>query len=147
MEQIRMPRFNCALSETIVEANPQKLWNMMPFGFFLLSLYLFFIAKSTFIPCGFLHLMSCIFPRVRTIFYELTWLVLETNTVWNWGSWWILFQTPISEAVITPGSVLNNRTTSSVCYTTLCLLRALKQSIAQSRFLRLCAVLSGEVTI
>ena len=45
-----------------------------------------------------------------------------------------------------PGSVLNNRTTSSVCYTTLCLLRALKQSIAQSRFLRLCAVLGGEVT-
>ena len=119
-------------------------------SFFYFHYFLFFIAKSTFILCGFLHLMSYIFLRERTIFFyehrrdvSETWLVLETNTIWNWGSWWILFQTPISEAVIMPGSVLNNRTTFSVCYTTLCLLRALKQSIAQSRFLRLCAVLSN----
>ena len=143
-----MPRLNCALSEIIVEANLKSYEKWRRF-IFLLSLFSFFIAKSTFLPCGFLHLMSCIFPRERTIliwayeglFWNLT--CFGNNIILNWESWWILFQTPISEAVIMPGSVLSNRTTSSVCYTTLCLLRALKQSIAQSRFLRLCAVLSN----
>lgn len=96
-------------------------------------------------PFNVLHLSS----RTHHFFYEHirdvseTWLILETNTILNWESLWILFQTPISEAVIMPGSVLSNRTTSSVCYITLCLLCALKQSIAQSRFLRSCAALSN----
>ena len=38
-------------------------------SFFYFHYFLFFIAKSTFILCGFLHLMSYIFLRERTIFF------------------------------------------------------------------------------
>ena len=122
---------------------------MTTFNFFTLIIFVLY-CKVYFLtmrvsPFNVLHLSS----RTHHFFYEHirdvseTWLILETNTILNWESLWILFQTPISEAVIMPGSVLSNRTTSSVCYITLCLLCALKQSIAQSRFLRSCAALSN----